>query len=364
MRRRLVIGLTGNIATGKSEVGRILAGLGAHVIDADRVAHEAMQSGGPAYDAVIGAFGPGVVAPDGEIDRARLGAIVFRDQGALKRLEAIVHPTVIAEVDRQIAEAGAGVVVVEAIKLIEAGMHRRYAELWVVTAPRSAQIARLVQTRRLTEEEASLRVDAQSPQDAKAAQADCTIVNDGDVRALRRKVETEWARLLSCTVAIRAARRGDREDAAGTADVLNSVIEERRYTAIAGHWTPEAELAYIDGLGPRSELFVAEVAGRVVGLQSIEPFASYPSAMEHVAQLGTQILAEYRGHGIGRRLAGASLEFAREHGYEKIVIYVLSDNPLGMAYYRSLGFEGRGTLQRQSKIDGVYHDEVLMEMHL
>jgi dephospho-CoA kinase len=364
MTRCFVLGLTGNIATGKSEVTRILAQLGAHVIDADKVAHKAIRPGGPAYDAVVQAFGPEIVASGGAIDRARLGAIVFRNPDAMRRLETIVHPVVMAEVDRHIAQCTDGVVAVEAIKLIESGMHRTYDELWVVTAPRAAQIARLVATRGLTEEEAALRVDAQSPQEEKAAQADRIIENDGDVQELGQKVEAAWASALANAVTIRAARRGDPEDAAGAAAVLNSVIAERRYTAMAGHWTPEAEQTYIDSLGPRSELYLAEIAGHIVGLQSIEPFAAYPSAMDHVAIMGTQILAEYRRRGIGRRLARASLEFARQLGYEKVVIYVLADNPLGQAYYRELGFEERGTLQRQTKIDGVYHDEVFLELHL
>ena len=364
MRHRLVIGLTGNIATGKSEVGRILAGLGAHVIDADRVAHDAIRSGEPSFEAVVCAFGPRIVAPSGEIDRAKLGAIVFRDQTALQRLEAIVHPAVTTEVDRQIAQVREGVVVVEAIKLIETGMHRRCDELWVVTAPRAVQITRLVETRGLTEEEAALRVDAQSPQEAKAAQADRIIENDGDVERLRRKVEAVWAELLEEPVTIRAARRGDLGDAAGIAAVLNGVIAERRYTAMAGHWTAEAEQAYLDGLRRRSEVFVAETADGIVGLQSIAPFVSYPSNMDHVAEFGTFILADYRGRGIGHGLAEASLRFTRTHGYEKVVVFVLADNPVGLAYYRSLGFEERGTLQRQTKIDGVYHDEVILEMHL
>jgi len=364
MSRRLVIGLTGNIATGKSEVGRMLAGLGALVIDADRVSHDVMRSGGSVFDSLVRAFGPTIVARSGEIDRAKLGTIVFREPAALRRLEEIVHPAVIAEVDRQIEQATEGVVVVEAIKLIETGIHRRYDELWVVTAPREVQIARLVETRGLTEEEAALRVDAQAPQEAKVVRADRVIVNDGDVGLLRVRVEREWAKLLAGMVTIRAARRGDQADAAGIAAVLNSVIAERRYTAMAGYWTAEAEEAYLDGLGPRSEVFVAETAGHIVGLQSIAPFVNYPSSMDHVAEFGTFILAGYRGHGIGHKLAEVSLRFLRTHGYEKVVIFVLADNPLGLAYYRSLGFEERGTLQRQTKIDGVYHDEAFMEMHL
>jgi dephospho-CoA kinase len=191
----LLIGLTGNIATGKSMVGEMLAGLGASVIDADRVAHEVMRAGGSAFRAVVEAFGPAILAGDGTIDRAKLGDIVFRDAGALARLEAAVHPAVIAEVDRRIARATEPVVVVEAIKLIETGMHCDYDALWVVTAPRHLQIARLMAARGLTEEEAVLRVDAQPPQEEKAALADRIFVNDGNLDQLQQEVRRAWTQL-------------------------------------------------------------------------------------------------------------------------------------------------------------------------
>ncbi|MBN1136414.1 MAG: dephospho-CoA kinase [Anaerolineae bacterium] len=195
-RRHFLIGLTGNIATGKSLVAQMLAELGARVIDADQVAHTVMRPGGPAYDAVVEAFGAGILIEadaDGTIDRAKLGAIVFRDPAALRRLERIVHPATVAAVNRLIAAAAEQVVVVEAIKLIEAGMYRRYEALWVVTAPREVQIARLMAIRALSEAEAALRVDAQPPQAEKAALADLVIVNDGSVADLRLKVEAAWA---------------------------------------------------------------------------------------------------------------------------------------------------------------------------
>jgi len=170
----------------------VLAELGALVIDADRVAHEVMQPGGPAYEPVIEVFGSEVLAPTGGIDRVKLGALVFRDPEALAKLEAAVHPAVIVEVGRRIAEATEPVIVIEAIKLIEAGMHRGCDALWVVTAPRSLQIARLVATRRLTPQEAALRVDAQPPQEAKAALAGRVFVNDGDLDGLRAEVTEAW----------------------------------------------------------------------------------------------------------------------------------------------------------------------------
>jgi len=193
--RRTLIGLTGNIATGKSALARMLAGLGAAVIDADQVAHEVMEPGGAAYAAVVDAFGPEILNPGGTIDRRRLGDIVFRDPAALARLEAAVHPAVLLEVDRRIAAAEAAVVVVEAIKLIEAGMHRAYDVLWVVTAPRSVQIERLVRERGMTCDEAALRVDAQPPQEEKAALADRVLVNDGTLAQLRARVEAAWEQL-------------------------------------------------------------------------------------------------------------------------------------------------------------------------
>jgi dephospho-CoA kinase len=197
--RPILIGLTGNIATGKSMVAQILSELGAHVIDADKVAHEVMAPGAPAYEAVLDAFGPAILAPDGTIDRWKLGEIVFRDPEALQRLEAAVHPATIAEVTLRILQATEPVIVVEAIKLIEAGLHRSYDALWVVTAPRQLQIERLVKVRGLTEEEAALRVDAQPPQEEKVAVADLVLVNDGSLEALREKVAAAWSEIRGKT---------------------------------------------------------------------------------------------------------------------------------------------------------------------
>ena len=164
-------------------------------------------------------------------------------------------------------------------------------------------------------------------------------------------------------VQVRPARRDDIQDAAGIADVLNSVIVEGGHTALTGHWTPETEQAFLQGLRPRSEVFVAEADGRIVGFQVIEPFVSYTSSMNHVSHMGTYVHAGFRRRGIGRSLAQVTLGFAREQGYEKVVIYVMAQNKLGLAYYRGLGFEERGVLRRQTKIGRVYHDEVFMELH-
>jgi dephospho-CoA kinase len=190
--RPYLIGLTGNIATGKSEVARTLGELGAMVIDADQVAHEVMRPEGDAYGAVLAAFGNEILDAEGQVDRRKLGAIVFRDPEALRRLEQAVHPAVLAEVERRIVQAAEPVVVVEAIKLIEAGMQRGYDSLWVVTAPRDRQIARLVASRGWTEEEAALRVDAQPPQELKVALADVVLANETGLEELQAQVRAAF----------------------------------------------------------------------------------------------------------------------------------------------------------------------------
>lgn len=191
-----VIGLTGNIATGKSIVGQRLAALGAQHIDADRLVHQVMAHGSPAWREIVEAFGKAVVGPDGEIDRRRLGAIVFADPAALARLEAILHPPVIALIRQIVAQTQAAVVVIEAIKLLESGIAVQLCDaVWVVTAPRAVQIQRLTGQRHLSEQDAALRVDAQGKQTAKIVHADVVIDNGGDMQDTIRQVEEAWAHI-------------------------------------------------------------------------------------------------------------------------------------------------------------------------
>jgi L-amino acid N-acyltransferase YncA len=159
-------------------------------------------------------------------------------------------------------------------------------------------------------------------------------------------------------------RRATLEDAQGIVDVFNSIIEEGGLTSMYPTLTVEQERAFIEGLGPHSALLVAEAMDTIVGFQTIEPFAPWTQAMDHVAIMGTQVYKGFRRQGIGQQLAEASLAFAREQGFEKVVIYVRSGNATAEAFYRSLGFEPRGTLTRQVKIADQYDDEVFMELFL
>ena len=192
--RPFLIGLTGNIGTGKSTVARMLAELGAETIDADRVAHQVMQAGGLAHATIVETFGPDVLAPDGEIDRARLGSRVFADPGALARLEAIVHPATLEAITGRIAAASSAVVVVEAIKLIEAGMAQGCDSVWVTTCRPEQQIRRIVSARGLSRAEAEQRVQAQPPQEEKIRHANVVIDTSGTLSWTRVQVQAAWER--------------------------------------------------------------------------------------------------------------------------------------------------------------------------
>ncbi len=187
------IGLTGNIATGKSTVGEILLELGAMHIDADLVAHKVMEPQGQAYAAVIAAFGKAIVGPAGHIDRSALGDIVFDNPEALRRLEKIVHPHVIAAVNARIASSDRPVVVVEAIKLLESGLADTYEAIWVTTCPEPTQVSRLMTTRDYTQAEALRRVHAQPPQEEKIARADVVIDTSGTMAQTETQVRAAWA---------------------------------------------------------------------------------------------------------------------------------------------------------------------------
>jgi dephospho-CoA kinase len=190
-----VIGLTGNIASGKSTVAQILRELGAEVIDADALVHELYQAGTEVARRVAELFGAEVLRADGSVDRQKLGAIVFNDRAKMKALEAIVHPAVAALRDEKVRQATKPVVVLEAVKLFETGQHKRCQQFWVVTASESAQLQRLMEQRGLSEDQARSRLAAQPPLEEKLKIADVVINNSGTLDDLRRLVEAAWQRI-------------------------------------------------------------------------------------------------------------------------------------------------------------------------
>ena len=194
---KTIIGLTGNIAVGKSLALAQLAALGAATIDADAVAHAVMRPSGPAYAPVLAAFGHGILGADGEIDRAALGAIVFADDAQLRRLEAISHPAIRREIDRLIREAEADVVAIEAIKLLEGGLKNLVDAVWVVNASEARQLGRLLDQRGLTRAQAARRIALQNSQADKLRQAHVVIENEGDIEDLRAQVTRAWQKLTA-----------------------------------------------------------------------------------------------------------------------------------------------------------------------
>ena len=171
----------------------MLADLGAATVDADEVAHGVLLREGGAYKAVVAAFGVGILDAEGAINRRALGAIVFNDDAALKRLEAITHPVIRSEIDRRVRAAAAVVVVIEAIKLLEGGLKDVVDAVWVVNASEERQLARLIAGRGLPAGEAARRIALQNSQADKLRQADVVIENDGDLAATRAQVERAWA---------------------------------------------------------------------------------------------------------------------------------------------------------------------------
>ncbi len=199
---KYIIGLTGNIACGKSSVVAELTKLGATAIDADRVTRDLQQPGQAVYQTIVTAFGPTVVLPDGQLNRKALANIVFADANQLRLLESIVHPAVRQHIFAWLAQLPSGskshptVAVIDAIKLIESGWPAYCNAVWVVTCDRAQQIERLCTTRHMSEAEAIQRVDAQNPQSAKIAVADVVIDNSSTWEATTTQIHAHWHTLL------------------------------------------------------------------------------------------------------------------------------------------------------------------------
>ena len=198
----LRVGLTGGIGSGKSEVSRRLAALGAVVIDADVAAREVVAPGTPGLKQVVATFGEGVLSPDGALDRERVGAIVFADKERRAALNAIVHPLVgewmIAADEAAVESGGPDVVVVHDVPLLaENGLAKLYDRVIVVDASPQVQLSRLVGARGMAEDQARSRIAAQATREQRLAIADIVIDNSTTLDALDRRVREVWRELLS-----------------------------------------------------------------------------------------------------------------------------------------------------------------------
>lgn len=191
-----ILGITGNIACGKTVVGQMLIELGVEkYIDADALVHQLYLSGQPIARAVAEAFGPGVMAADDSVDRQALGALVFRDAEAMRRLEAIVHPAVGRAIFEQLASVSDnGIVVIDAVKLLEGGSGALCQSKWLITCPEEQEIARLIARSGLSADEARARIQAQPSVERRLPLVDEVIDNGGSLAETRCQVEAAFAR--------------------------------------------------------------------------------------------------------------------------------------------------------------------------
>ena len=194
----LIVGLTGNAASGKSSVAQLMAARGATIIDADVLARIAVEPGSAGLRAIVAHWGPGVLGPDGALDRAAMRHRVFSDPEQLEALNAIVHPAVARLRERALEEAraqGARIVVCDIPLLFENDLARDYDVIVLVDAPKAVRLERLTSRRGLAQDDAIHLIAAQMPAELKRAHADFIIDNDADQRALSRRVDAVWAAL-------------------------------------------------------------------------------------------------------------------------------------------------------------------------
>ena len=240
---KFVIGLTGNIATGKSVVRRMLEHLGAYTIDADALTHRAYAKDAPGYQQVIDKFGKWLLNREGEIDRQKLGNLVFSDAEAMRQLEEIVHPLVRQATEMLIKRATQPVIVIEAIKLLEGDLRKICDSIWVTNAPEVIQVERLMRKRGFTRDQAQERIRAQSAQSAKVNMANMVITNTGSYDELWKQVSEAWKEIvpgakdaLPDTITIKkpagtgelSTQRGKPKHASSIADLVTRLSKGKR----------------------------------------------------------------------------------------------------------------------------------------
>ncbi len=344
---KYVIGLTGNIATGKSVVRKMLEHLGAFGVDADGLSHRAMDRSGPAYAQVAQTFGELIVGDDGQIDREMLGGIVFANPKALAKLEAIVHPYVRQAVNILAARAQQPVIVVEAIKLLESEIAGWCDSVWVVDVPAQAQIARLMHKRGLTAEQAQLRIAAQPSQNDKIAKADVVIDNSQSFEETWSQVQSHWLRLvpgqvvpdLDDTVAMTPmapqmtlgaaptvmVRRGKPADAAAIATFINQSTQNALSLTRADVMAAFGEKAFVlaqvnDSLGALAGWQVENLVTRVDDmyvLDNVPPDLIFKPLLESIETASRELQSEAAFLFVPPALKGGAAAALAQAGYEE-----------------------------------------------
>jgi len=273
---KYVIGLTGNIAVGKSVVRQMLQHLGAYTIDADSMGHQAMSPGAPAYKPVIETFGKMIVGSDGRINRTALGNIVFSNPEALKKLESITHPIIRKAIDTLVQRSKQRVVVIEAIKLLEGDLKDVVDTVWVVNATPQTQYRRLISKRKMSEADAKQRILSQNKQANKVKQANVVVQNDGNIEDTWKQVQLNWAE-------IRKQLSAGSASSASTADSSTASAQPKQQEKSA---TPEQSKQASAPAQPEQD---TQSGGAPASADGIEIKRGMPSNAQLIAQFITQL---------------------------------------------------------------------------
>lgn len=337
---KFVIGLTGNIATGKSVVRRMLEHLGAYTIDADALAHRTYAKGAPGYRQVVDRFGKWLVNEEGEIDRAKLGSLVFGNPEAMRQLEAVVHPLVLQAAEILIKRAPQPVVAIEAIKLLEGDLRRFCDSIWVTNAPEEVQLERLTRKRGMKREQALERIRIQPPQSAKVAAANVVITNTGSYDDLWKQVNAAWKEVVpGAREVVRMAakssaaadgeltvKRGRPGDSRAIADLITRLSGGRRKA------TP---VSVMEDFGDKAYMLL-ERGGKLVGLAGWQ-----------VENLVTRVTDIYLEDGIEAQKALEALIKEVESASSQLqseasLVFPTTELSAQESLWRNLGYERRG----------------------
>ena len=337
---KFVIGLTGNIATGKSVVRRMLEHLGAYTIDADALTHRTYSKGAPGYQQVLDKFGKWLLNKDGEIDRSKLGNLVFNDRDAMSQLEDIVHPLVRQATEILIQRAPQRVVVIEAIKLLEGDLRKVCNSIWVTNAPQEIQVERLIRKRGFTRERALERINMQSAQSAKVAIANIVITNNGSYDTLWKQVSAAWKEVVpgasdadAETITRKAlpasgefsAKRGKPKNSAAIAELVTRLSKGKRRLTAENIMEDFGDKAYM----------ILQLDGKMVGLASWQ--------VENLVTRTTDIFIEEH---LNQQKALETLiseveRASSELQSEASLVFSVNSNPEQEMLWKNLGYERR-----------------------
>ncbi|MFL7871314.1 MAG: dephospho-CoA kinase [Anaerolineales bacterium] len=333
---KYIIGLTGNIATGKSVVRRMLEHLGAYTIDADALAHRAIAKDAPGYNPVLETFGKWILDSSGQINRSKLGGLVFRDPEALEKLENIVHPLVGQAIEILVQRASQRVVVIEAIKLIESELRTVCDSIWVTYAPEEVQIERLMRKRNLSRDEAVERIHSQGAQSEKIERANIVVRNTSSYDELWKQITTAWKQVspTSDTIPVImkkaeagdfSVQRGRPRDSHAIADIINRLSQSKQKMS---------NIDVMEAFGDKAFLLL-QLDGRTVGLAGWQ--------VENLVARTTDLYIEpkYMSDKALETLVTEVENASKDLQCEASLIFPLPDLASHEAAWRKLGYEPR-----------------------